>query len=168
MDFIKKNAKDFTIVWIHVLPKAIFEYKNSGNRHAMQWLYIIDGNLQIDYTFNGYNGAYILTTDVLADLRPINDLETTWVTEDQECHCVGFIPANQTDVYDAEIINIDNVKKIEISDRDRYFIPLTSGIKVNNIPVEATSYIKIPANKSSLAQTDHAGSTVLIVTLIDD
>jgi hypothetical protein len=168
MNFVKKNANDFTIAWIHREPKTILEYANSGERQALQWLYVLGGNLQITYSMNGYDGSYNLTSGVLADLRPINGLDTTWISAEDNCHCVGFMSADHSKEYEAENKNITDIKTITAIDRDRYFVPLIPGVSFNKNLIHVSSYVKILANRGVIIQADIPGSSVLVFTRIDE
>ncbi len=168
MDFVKKNAKDFTIAWIYREANTILEYSNSGNRQAIQWLYVLGGNLQINYTLNGYEGAYNVSTDVLADLRPIKGLETTWITSHEQCHCVAFMSSDENIKYEAELINVSGNKKIESSDTDRFFVPLIPGVAINNNIIPISSYVKVTPMKSATIYSEHPGSPILVFSSINE
>jgi hypothetical protein len=167
MEFIKKNAKDFTIAWIHREAKTLLEYSNSGNRQSIQWLFVLGGSLQINYTKNGYDGSYNMITNVLADLRPIKGLDTTWITPEGQCHCVAFMSADETNEYDAELINVTDSKTIEEADKEQLFVPIIPGVSINGVAVTQSSFIRIPANKQITISADHPGSPILVFTPVN-
>ncbi len=167
MEVINQHTTDYTIARITLGPSSFSTYENSGNRKSIQWIYLVSGEIQIQYTKNAYNGYYNIVSGILADLRPIKDLKTTWITPpNTTSNCIAFMSADENLEHEAEVITIDDRASYDQQvDQDRIMLPLDSSITVNNTSISQSSCVRIPANKKISLQ---GYSRILVFTLSNE
>lgn len=145
MNFINKNAKNFTVAWVHLKQNSKSSYANTGSRQQIQWLYLLSGYLKIEYSLNGYVGCYEVSTNVLADLRPVKDLNITVSSGDTDCYAIAFMSAEPS-VYEAEIISANNQITPLISNKEKIIVPLAPGITINSRAVPQFTVARLKSN----------------------
>jgi hypothetical protein len=161
MEITNKHAKDFTISIVYGEANSISTYENIGSRREIQWLYLLGGNLKIQYKLNGYTGSYDMYPDFLADLRPINGLNTEWISGQYDFCAVAFSSVDETQ-YNGDIITVTTYKEIDPSTVDRIIVPLINNISINNTSVEQFAAARIPANKSIVINSVYPDSPIFI------
>ncbi len=167
MEIINQHAKDYTVAWISLSPSSFSNYANTGDRKSIQWLYVASGELQITYTKNEYKGYYNMIGGILADLRPIKDLTTLWITPaNVDTTCIAVMSADENTYHEAEVITLDNRSHYDQQvGQDRILIPLDDEITVNNTSIKKSSYVRVPAEKKILLR---GNTRILVITLTDD
>jgi hypothetical protein len=161
MEISKKHARDFTVSFIHGTANTVTEYLNSGERQEIQWVYLLAGNVKIEYIMNGYAGSYDLFVEFLADLRPIRGLTTNWIGGTEDFYAVTFAASDES-MYEADILTVTEEKKLDSSDQEKIIIPLISGVTINDIPISQLSAARIPANQSIKINVEHPGSPIFV------
>jgi hypothetical protein len=159
MKLSKKHARDFTVSFIHGTANTVTGYLNSGERQEIQWLYLLAGNVKIEYTMNGYEGNYDIFVDVLADLRPIKGIDTKWTAGAEDFYAVTFAASDES-IYEADIITVTTEKKLDIDDNEKIIIPLIPGITINDISINQLSSARIAAGNSVKINATYADSPI--------
>lgn len=147
MRIIKKKSNDFSLVFIYLNAFVNSRYKNEG-LDRLQWLYPLAGEAEINYEMNGYQGCYQLSTGILADLRPIADLDTSWKSSESSFLCIGFISQNTQDCYEAEVLSIPEKNKEFFFDRETIGIVLSYNVYLNDKEIANESVFRTPANRT--------------------
>lgn len=161
MKIIKKKAKDFSINFIYLNSFTTSKYQNF-DADAMHWVYMVYGDLQINYMLNGFEGSYYMISDVLADLRPIKNLETIWKSSDSFCKCISFIPNDPQDSYEAEVLSFTEKEREFNFDKEIISVALSGNIHVNNKEIAENSIFRNPPNRTiKLKSTDKNGSLLI-------
>ena len=168
MNIIKKNAKQFSLLWISQEPNTVVDYENSNLNNCIQWVYILHGNLQIKYWLNGYEGFYSLSYSAIGDLRQINGLDFTWGTSDSEYQALAFISNDPSISYECDGAFISQeIKKIKF-EYDTYAVPVSDTLLINDKSILVGSYAKIPKNIEVNLKSASADSLLLLFYNFND
>lgn len=161
MKIVKRTSNDFSLSFIYLNSFTKTKYHNH-NEKKLQWVYLINGDCDIKYIMNGFEGEYHLSSDVLADLRPVTDLELLWQTSKSICECVGFTSNNSDDCYEAEVLSILSEGKKLKFDKETILVFLSNNIYVNQKEIAYRSVIRLPAEQEIVCKSNHSEGTLLI------
>lgn len=125
-------------------------------------MYLVSGSLTIYYSLNGYDGNYMMFTDVLADLRPIKDIPILLSSDNNDCYAVAIMPADDA-TYDVESILVSDRTIIPISNNEKIIIPLLSNVIINGKQIEVLTAVRLKPNKLATLSANDPKAVILVI-----
>lgn len=161
MKVLKYATEQYSVNWMMLEANTVSNYINQGVGKAIQWIYILQGSITLEYNLNSETKQQILGEDDNIDLRSLSDSIIKFVNSSEDCYLVAVIPKTEQ-MYKFNVYEIDNNLELPAENKDRILIPINSIAKINNREVKQYHSARVLANKKIKIWTPEIDSAIVV------
>lgn len=163
MKIIKYSNDYYSVNWMMFDSETATTYLNAGLGKSIRWLYVLQGELTIEYKKNNELKTHIVSNDEYFDLNNLNDIPLTFKSGSEDC-CISAIVPLIDKPFTFDVLEVDKTLKLPSENKEKVFIPLTSPAKINNHDVKLYHSARVLPNKNITIETPELDSMFVVFT----